>query len=111
MATRTSFEDPSSGTGVFTGDLKYGRCQGNRLNLHHDYPAKQDGQANQPAAPLILRPKRDPQVWADKAKTPKVKVNTKDFSDQFMMKLAMQTGGLIRNVRVVKFGNKLSQIR
>jgi hypothetical protein len=113
MATKTNFNDPALGNGVYAGDLKYGRCNGTTINKHHDYPAdcNSDGKAvNHPAVPLVLAHQRDPSLWRNKTKKPNIKRNSQDFKDQIMMKLASQTGGLLHHIRVIKVDKQVSVI-
>lgn len=51
--------DPSPGTGVCTGDLRYGRCNGNTPVKNKDFA----GEDNQPISRVVLVSPRDPQVW------------------------------------------------
>lgn len=116
MAKRTQFNDPSSRTGIFEGDLRYGRRAGNELQKHNDfasgrYEIAEDGTLidtgqvkNAPAVPLVLVQPRDPEVWANKVKPPKVKNNPPQLEDQMMMLLAKRTGGLACNVSSLKLG-------
>jgi hypothetical protein len=71
MRSRT-IEDRSVGTGVFTGDLKYGRMFGKNFEKHKDFAAEHvNGIAqNQPVVPLITVQPRDPNCWK---KDPSVK--------------------------------------
>ena len=70
---KTKLIDKALGTGVFEGDLKFGRCMGNILSKHGDVDAgRQDGiPTNQPIAPLVLVQRRDPHVWK---KNPAIKI-------------------------------------
>jgi hypothetical protein len=78
MANRTVFEDRALGTGVFEGDLKYGRCHGRNFNRHKDYAAnREEGSAtNIAAAPLLLIRGRDPRVWSKQVR----ERNTESFT-------------------------------
>lgn len=111
MALKTNFDDPSSRTGVYVGDLRYGRCYGNEYRKHNDYPAHEGDQVNLPAVPLVLKSKRDPRIWNGKSKHPKVKCNSKSFTDQVMMKIGQQTGGLLHNLKVIKLGSHTSVMK
>lgn len=114
MALKTHFEDPSSRTGVFVGDLKYGRRQGKEFRKHNDFPAQDENGnlVNEVAVPLVLQKRRDPQVWnRGKTKVKKVKKNPQDLQDTLMMTLATQTGGLLHNLRVTKIGRQLSVLK
>lgn len=51
--------DPSLRTGVYEGNLAYGRCNGNMPDKHGDY----SGAHNKPISPLTLIRTRDPNVW------------------------------------------------
>jgi hypothetical protein len=104
MATKTHFEDPSTGSGVFVGDLKYGRCMGTNIVKHKDFPA--EGNENQPAAPLILVSKRDPSVWQnkDKKRPRKNVMNNEELRSQLQISLMKFTNGLSQHVRRVKIG-------
>lgn len=72
---RTKITDRASGTGVYEGDLKFGRCNGTVLSKHGDVDARrEDGIAtNQPVAPLVLVQQRDPKVWKKDARLKEVK--------------------------------------
>jgi len=63
---RQSIVDPSPGTGVFRGDLAYGRCKGEEVIKYKDFPANYDEHGNPlnlSVAPLVLVAPRDPDVW------------------------------------------------
>lgn len=113
MATKTTFDDPALGNGVYVGDLKYGRCNGTNLNKHHDYPANPEGgkATNLPAVPLVLKTQRDPAVWGKRTKQKKVSANFQDLKDQLLMRLNSETGGLMNHIRVVKFDKKLLVVK
>lgn len=51
--------ETASKTGVFKGDLRYGRCQGRFYDKKRDYV----GDENQLVMPLITVEPRDPNVW------------------------------------------------
>jgi hypothetical protein len=51
--------DPSPRTGVYTGDLAYGKCNGSVPDKHGDYT----GTSNKPICALTLVRARDPKVW------------------------------------------------
>lgn len=72
--------DLSPGTGVYEGDLAYGRRDGNVYKRHNDYSADRgDGQAkNLPVMPLRLVRGRNPLLWK---KDPKVKEAKKSVSE------------------------------
>jgi len=57
--------DYAPGTGVYEGDMRYGRANGNVPDKHGDYPAnRENGVAtNQPVVVLPLVQQRDPRVW------------------------------------------------
>lgn len=71
------FVDEAPRTGVFEGDLKYGRCNGNVVSKHGDNPAnRHNGIAkNQPVAPLTLVQPRDPEFWKRDPRINEVKKN------------------------------------
>jgi hypothetical protein len=104
MANRTNLSDPSTGSGVFVGDLKYGRCHGNEKVKHKDFPLidEETGEVNLPAVPLVLVPRRDPSLWTkDRTKKiPKVKFNSPELENKLLAALVTQTGGLLHNVRI-----------
>ena len=57
--------DMSPNRGVYEGDLKYGRCNGNVPEFHKDFPADPvNGEPrNKPVIPLKLVQPRDQRVW------------------------------------------------
>ena len=61
-------QDVSPGTGVFEGDLKYGRMNGNVPKRRTDFSAARDSETgeahNRVMAPLVLVSQRDPELWA-----------------------------------------------
>lgn len=56
---RNQIVDRAAGTGVFAGDLRYGRRNGHVAEKNGDY----SGPANDPIVPLVLVTPRDPEVW------------------------------------------------
>mgnify|MGYP001810760383 CR=1 FL=1 len=83
--------DYAPGTGVFEGDLRYGRACGLEAKRHQDYPAERvDGVAkNAPLAPLVTVKPRDPNVWR---KDPKVKqVRKKVTNSQHAVNTIIET--------------------
>ena len=77
--------DYSLRTGVFEGDLAYGRQDRRTVVKHEDFPAMRDenGKArNRPIMRLKLVKPRDPSVWESKCRLKKkrrAKVNTMQF--------------------------------
>jgi len=63
--SKTKIVDYALGTGVYTGDLKYGRVSKTNGERSKDFAAQyQDGKPiNPPAVPLVLVQNRDPEVW------------------------------------------------
>ncbi len=72
---KTRITDRASGTGVYEGDLKFGRCNGNVISKHGDVDARrEDGvSTNQPVAPLVLVQQRDPKLWRRDTRVKEVK--------------------------------------
>lgn len=67
--------DPSPRTGVYEGDLKYGRTNHGEVKKHKDYAAERvDGvPTNPPAVGLALVQPRDPEVWTKDERVKKAK--------------------------------------
>jgi hypothetical protein len=79
--------DPSPGSGVFVGDLAYGRCHGATFVPNKDFPAQGEDCSNQPVHKLVLVPKRDPRVWRtdERVKAAKQKVSqSQHFVNYFL---------------------------
>lgn len=75
----TKINDPSLRTGVFIGDLAYGKCNGNMPERNGDYT----GSINEPVCKLVLVQPRDPRIWS---KDPMVKEARKYVvNDQFLI--------------------------
>ena len=72
-------KDPSPRTGVYTGDLAYGRMNGAVPNKHGDY----SGASNKPIMPLTLVRPRDPHMWK---RDPLVKEARKYVSESQVLK-------------------------
>jgi hypothetical protein len=108
MAIKSSILDPANGSGVFAGDLRYGRCLGSCVVKHQDFARIDDetGQENLPAVPLILVTPRDPSVWQNKNKKKprKSKVSNQELHDQLLMNLSKFTTGLSHNLSRIKRG-------
>jgi hypothetical protein len=71
--------DLSPRTGVFVGDLAYGRCNGAVPDKHGDYT----GNHNKPICALTLVKTRDPRVWT---RDPLVKEARKYVSESQILK-------------------------
>jgi len=78
MSKNPIINDYAPGTGVYEGDLRYGRKSGNEFVKHKDFAAnRQDGIAsNAPVMPLTLVEPRDPQVWKKDPRVKEVKKST-----------------------------------
>jgi hypothetical protein len=63
--SKTKVVDYALGTGVYTGDLKYGRANGRVVEKGRDFPANYTNNkaTNEPLVPLVLVRPRDPEVW------------------------------------------------
>lgn len=75
--SKPKFVDDAPGTGVFEGDLKYGRCNGAIPSKHGDHSAnRKDGIAmNIPVVPLTLVQPRDSTLWKKDPRIKEVKKN------------------------------------
>lgn len=73
----TKLNDPSPRTGVYTGDLRYGRLNGTEAVKGRDFPSNKG--ENLPILPLVLQRKRDPRLWT---KDERVKEARKQQSSQ-----------------------------
>ncbi len=71
--------DPSNRSGVYSGDLAYGRKNGTMFDKHGDY----SGPDNQPIVPLTLVESRDPHVWG---RDPYIKDAKKNNAENQAMK-------------------------
>lgn len=98
--------DSSSRSGVYEGDLKYGRCNGTEYTKHSDYPADRVNgiPQNKPVVPLSLVKPRDPELWK---KDPSVneKKRKVDNSQHFINHLLMSYK---RNVNRLRAGIHLT---
>lgn len=80
--SKTKIVDYALGTGVYTGDLRYGRRNGRVVEKGKDFPADyRDGKAtNEPIIPLVEVEQRDPGVWlSEKDKVKKAKEKVSNF--------------------------------
>jgi hypothetical protein len=107
---KPDFHDVSPRTGVYEGDLKFGRCLGSTPVKKSDHSAEraEDGEAkNKPIAPLVPAFKRDQTFWRGRNKHPKRTVNSPTLADDILVQAAYYPQGLISNLTMFKSNNQI----
>ncbi len=108
---KESIVDPASGSGIYEGDLRYGRCNGTKVSRKGDFTAnRKDGVAtNQPVVSLSPAFKRDSEVWK---RDPKVLIakrkvsNSQHIVNYLLHSFAESMHGVTSNVHI-RIGRQL----
>jgi hypothetical protein len=112
MIRKPNLQDPSPLTGVYEGDLKYGRCLESVPVKQKDYNAERSqetGEAqNKPIFALPPAFKRDETFWKGRCKHPKIVSNPPDLAEEILVSAVKFRSkySLLANVSRITSNNK-----
>ncbi len=106
------FIDESPRTGLYEGDLKYGRCLEAEPKKRQDFAAERhNGVAtNRPVVSLVLIEQRNPKFWRKdpQLKTIKKRINNPpQVADEVLRAILKNPHGLASHITSVKLGARL----
>lgn len=105
-----NLQDPSPRSGVYEGDLKYGRALGTLPEKGKDFPAdRHDGHAsNLPIVPLKPAFKRNPALWSGRVKVCKRVANSPTIATEVMIAAQHYPNGLAAHLNPVSISRLLA---